>query len=72
MVHPSQRAREGDAVAVRVGGAVLARAMERRGATLVLDNPGAGAELELGPGDDYSVLGVIISVIRLPAPPALG
>jgi len=72
MVHPSQRAREGDAVAVRVGGAVLARAMERRGATLVLENPGAGGELELGPGDDYSVLGVIISVIRLPAPPALG
>lgn len=71
LVHPSQRARDGDAVVVRVGGAVLVRTMRRRGATLVLDGPGSAEDLELGPGDDYVVLGVMAGVVRVAAgPPA--
>ncbi|MBI3568167.1 MAG: hypothetical protein HY084_08205 [Gemmatimonadetes bacterium] len=69
IVHPSQRARDGDAVAVRVGGAVLVRTMRRRGGTLVLDAPDAGEDLELGPGDDYVVLGVMAGVVRAAAAP---
>ncbi len=68
MVHPSARARDGDAVVVRVGGAVLVRTMQRRGAALVLKAPGVGDDLELGPGDDYTVLGVMAGVVRTVAP----
>lgn len=71
MVHPSQRARDGDAVVVRVGGAVLVRTMQRRGATLMLHAAGNGEDLELGPGDDYTVLGVLAGVVRVsPADPS--
>jgi len=63
LVHPSSRSRDGDPVVVRVGGAVLVRTMERRGATLVLHAPGGGEPLEVGPGDDYAVLGVLAGVI---------
>jgi repressor LexA len=72
MVHPSQRARDGDAVAVRVGGAVLVRTMQRRGATLLLEAPDVGEDLELGPGDDYVVLGVMAGVVRVITPLAQG
>ena len=63
LVHPSSRSRDGDPVVVRVGGAVLVRTMERRGATLLLNAPDGGEPLEVGPGDDYAVLGVLAGVI---------
>lgn len=63
LVHPSSRSRDGDPVVVRVGAAVLVRTMERRGATLVLHAPDGGEALEVGPGDDYAVLGVPAGVI---------
>jgi len=55
----------------RVGGAVFVRTMQRRGATIVLEAPGAGDELHLGPGDDYAVLGTMAGVIRVPPSPSL-
>ena len=64
LVHPSSRAKDGDVAVVRVADVVLVRTMHRRGATLVLDAPGAGTERALGPGDDYVVLGVLAGVIR--------
>ncbi len=68
LVHPSARATDGDAVAVRVGGAVLVRSLQRRGATLLLEAPGVGEDLELGLGDDYAVLGVLAGVVRTTLP----
>jgi hypothetical protein len=38
--------------------------MTRKGAVLHLAAPGQGRDLELGPGDDYVVLGVLAGVFR--------
>jgi repressor LexA len=64
LVHPSARAKDGDVVVVRAGGAVLVRGMTRRGAALLLAAPGAGDDREFGQGDDYVVLGVLAGVFR--------
>ena len=64
LVQPSTRAKDGDVVVVRTASAVVVRAMTRQGATLHLAAPGQGADLELGPGDDYVVLGVLAGLIR--------
>jgi repressor LexA len=64
LVHPSSRAKDGDIVIVRSANAVLVRAMTRKGASLHLAAPGLGADLELGQGDDYVVLGVLAGVFR--------
>jgi repressor LexA len=66
IVHPSQRAKDGDVVVVRVASVAMVRTMQRQGSTLVLAAPGAGNDVELGPGDDYVVLGVLAGVIRAP------
>ena len=70
LVHPSARAHDGDLIVARVGGALLVRAMTRRGATLVLDGSGAGDDVELSSSDDFVVLGVVAGVIRPPRRPA--
>jgi repressor LexA len=68
LVHPSARARDGDVVVVRVGATVLVRAMHRRGVTVVLEAPAAGGlDRQLGPADDFTVLGVLAGVLRIPA-----
>jgi repressor LexA len=64
LVHPSSRAKDGDVAVVRVADVVLVRTMHRRGATLVLRAPGVGADRELGPGDDFVVLGLLAGVLR--------
>jgi repressor LexA len=64
LVEPTARAADGDVVVVRAGAVVLVRAMRRRGAILVLEAPLAGEDLELGPDDDYAVLGLLTGVIR--------
>lgn len=65
LIDPSARAREGDAVATRIGDGYVVRSMSHRGAQLVLSPTGDGAaELVLGPNDDFSVLGVIAAVVR--------
>ena len=64
LVHPASRAKDGDVVIVRSGNLVLVRAMTRKGATLHLAAPGIGADLELGQGDNYVVLGVLAGVFK--------
>jgi repressor LexA len=64
LVHPSLRAKDGDVAVVRVANVILVRTMHRRGATLVLRAPGTGDDRELGPGDDFVVLGVLAGVFR--------
>jgi SOS-response transcriptional repressor LexA len=69
LVHPVARSREGELVVVRLGDRAIVRTMARRGQAVVL-RAGDGAEpLELGPQDDYAVLGVLAGVIRPPAKP---
>lgn len=65
LVQPSARARDGDVAVVRIAGAVVVRAMTRTGASLRLAAPGQGQDLELGPGDDYVVLGILAGVFRV-------
>jgi repressor LexA len=65
LVSPSTRARDGDLVAARVGGALLVRLVTHLGAVLSLSTGGSDdRETFLGPTDDYSVLGVVAAVIR--------
>ena len=67
LVHPGARAAEQTAVVARVGGAVVARTLERRGAQLVLRAPRPGADdIELGATDDFEILGPLVGVLRLP------
>lgn len=69
LVHPVARSREGALVVVRLGDRAVVRTMARRGQAVVL-RAGDGVEpLELGPQDDYAVLGVLAGVIRPPAKP---
>jgi repressor LexA len=67
LVHPVARSREGEPVVVRIGGRAVVRTMVRRGQAVVL-HAGDGVDpLELGPRDDYAVLGVLAGIIRPPA-----
>jgi repressor LexA len=65
LVNPAVRARENDAIAVRIGGQCRIRLLAHRGAQLVFI-PAGGEERELvvGPEDDFEVLGVIATVVR--------
>ena len=72
MVHPVARSRDGDTVVVRLGDQVLVRTIQRRGQAVVLLAGDGTAPLELGPSDDFAVLGPLAAVIRRPAPSALG
>ena len=65
LVNPSARAKENDAVAVRVGDRCLVRLLAHRGAQLAFIPVKADErELVVGPGDDFEVLGVIATVLR--------
>ncbi len=65
LVSPSTRARDGDLVTVRVQGALVVRMVGHLGAVLSLSTGLDGErEIFLGPTDDYSVMGVVVAVIR--------
>ncbi len=65
MVSPSTRAKDGDLVAARVGGRAVVRMLTHRGAVIVLEAPSPGvAPIEVGPGDDFAILGVVCGVFR--------
>lgn len=65
LVSPSARAKDGDIVAVRRGNETLVRTLTHRGMTLVLEAAGdAVPPVELGPKDDFTILGVVAGVFR--------
>lgn len=65
MVSPSARAKDGDMVAARLGDEATVKTLSHRGATVVLEpaNPAERA-LEVGPRDDFGILGVVCGVFR--------
>lgn len=67
LVHPVARSRDGEAVVVRIGAQAAVRTLTRRGQAVVLHAGNGAAPVELGPQDDYTVLGVLAGVIRPPA-----
>ena len=65
MVSPSSRARDGDIVAARLGDEATVKTMTHRGATIVLEPANeADRAIEVGPRDDFAVLGVVCGVFR--------
>jgi repressor LexA len=65
MVSPSDRAKDGDIVAARLGDEATIKTLAHRGATVVLE-PANAAErsIEVGPRDDFAVLGVVCGIFR--------
>jgi repressor LexA len=67
LVNPSARAREGEAVAARLGTSTLVRTLSHRGALLALTPSASGYdydEIVLGPTDDFEILGTVATVLR--------
>jgi repressor LexA len=65
MVSPSTDAKDGDTVAVRTGLTTTVRTLTRRDATITLQSADTGeASIELGPDDDFALLGVVCGVFR--------
>jgi repressor LexA len=65
MVSPSARAKDGDIVAARIGGEATVKTLTHRGMTLVLEPANEGERsIEVGPKDDFAVLGVVTGVFR--------
>lgn len=65
MVSPSARAKDGDLVAARVAGKTHVRTLTHRGASIVLEaSTPAVAPIEVGPTDDFAILGVVCGVFR--------
>jgi len=76
MVSPSARAKDGDVVAVRIGGEATVKTLTHRGMTLVLEPANDGERpIEVGPKDDFAILGVVTGIFRpffdQPAPKAV-
>ena len=65
MISASARAKDGDIVAARLGNEATVKTLTHRGATIVLEpaNP-ADRAIEVGPRDDFAVLGVVCGVFR--------
>ena len=65
MVSPSTRAKDGDIVAARLGEDATVKTLTHRGATIVLEPANdADRSIEVGPRDDFAVLGVVCGVFR--------
>ena len=65
MVQPSARAKDGDIVVARIGNEATVKTLTHRGSTIVLEpaNP-AERSIEVGPRDDFAVLGVVCGIFR--------
>src|SRR3954467_60254 len=65
LVSPSTRAKDGNIVAARLGEEATIKTLTHRGATVVLE-PANDAEraIEVGPRDDFAILGVVCGVFR--------
>lgn len=75
LVSPSARAKDGDVVAARLGEEATVKTLTHRGATIVLEPANVSERaIEVGPRDDFAILGVVCGVFRPffeqePAPP---
>ena len=65
IVSPSQRPKDGDIVAARIGMEATVKSLSHRGSTVILE-PAHPAErsIEVGPRDDFAILGVVCGVFR--------
>jgi repressor LexA len=65
LVSPSTRAKDGDIVAARLGDEATVKTMTHKGGTIVLEPANdADRAIEVGPKDDFAVLGVVCGVFR--------
>jgi repressor LexA len=65
LVSPSTRAKDGDIVAARLGEEATVKTMTHKGGTIVLEPANdADRAIEVGPRDDFAVLGVVCGVFR--------
>lgn len=65
LVQPSARAKDGDIIVARLGDDATVKTLTHRGSTIVLE-PAHPSErsIEVGPQDDFAVLGVVCGVFR--------
>ena len=65
LISPSTRAKDGDIVAARLGDDATIKTLTHKGGTVVLE-PANESEraIEVGPKDDFAVLGVVCGVFR--------
>jgi repressor LexA len=65
MVQPSAKAKDGDIVAARLGNDATVKTLMHHGSAVVLEpaNPNERA-IEVGPRDDFAVLGVVCGIFR--------
>lgn len=65
LISPSTRAKDGDIVAARLGEDATIKTLTHKGGTVVLE-PASESEraIEVGPRDDFAVLGVVCGVFR--------
>jgi repressor LexA len=65
LVSPSTRAKDGDIVAARLGDEATVKTLTHKGGTIVLQPANdADRAIEVGPRDDFAVLGVVCGVFR--------
>jgi repressor LexA len=65
LVSPSARAKDGDIVAARLGNEATVKTLTHRGPTTVLEPANAADRpIEVGPRDDFAVLGVVCGIFR--------
>jgi repressor LexA len=65
MVTPSARAKDGDVVAARLGEEATIKILRHRGSTIILEPANEkDRTIEVGPKDDFAILGVICGVFR--------
>ena len=65
MVNPEAKAKDNDIIAARLGDEATVKTLTRHNGTTVLTpaNP-AEREIEVKPGDDFGILGVVCGVFR--------
>ncbi len=65
LLSPSALAKDGDIIAARLGDEATVKTLTHRGATVVLEPANVGERaIEVGPRDDFAVLGVACGVFR--------
>jgi repressor LexA len=65
MISPAAEPKEGDIIAARLGEEATVKTLSRRGNTVILQPANtAEREIEVTPGTDFSVLGVVCGVFR--------